>query len=499
MNVLPLCILLAWIPVSVLLYYRFPVRTATLLVFVGGWAILPAAAYEPSTNSFPYWILGTSLATNYFVTKASVIGLGGLTGFLLSHRHDIREFRLTYWDFPMVIWCVVPLLSAIANPGVPFSSGLKYELYQMLAWGVPYMLGRLYFSDTESLRLAAQAFVIAALFYIPICIFEIWKGPQLYAHLYGYEPYRWTGAQRYFGYRPIGFLETGNQLGIWMATAALIAIWLWAKKIMTHVLGMPIAVVALSLFVVTLCCQSGASIVLLLVLLPFVFVSHRTFPRAMAVFLVTGVLLFAGLRLSNVVSVQTLVRRNPAAHSVAHFLKRIGRGSLGWRLVEDERHVGIALEKPLLGYGEWDWWRRSVLRPWGLWLLSFGMYGMFGLVALEALQFAPVIRVVWFPLARSDIEALNLRHALAAAILMSAVDNLLNSSMILPLLLVMGGMSTWESAAAKVEVNVEGPEIETRPLLLEEPERGFREHPGQEAMPRHTEELSGSVRLIDGK
>jgi hypothetical protein len=502
MNVLPMLVLLAWIPVSVLFFYRFPVRIAVLLTFLGGWAILPAAAYTPSNNPFPYWILGTSVATNYFITKASVIGMGALLGFLIRHREDIRGFRVTYWDFPMVIWCIVPLLSAIANLDVPFSDGLKYELYQILAWGVPYLLGRLYFSDTDSLRLAARSFVIATLLYIPFCLVEIWKGPFLYAHIYGFEPYRWIGANRYIGFRPIGLLESGNQLGIWMATGALIAIWLWAKKIVRRVLGMPIALVAVLLTAVTLMCQSGASIVLLLVLLPFVFVSHRTFPRLLAVFLVFGIVLFGGLRLSNVISLQTLVQKNPVAHAVEHFLRKIGRGSLGWRLIEDERHVGLALQKPLLGYGEWDWWRRGILRPWGLWLLSFGMYGMFGLLSLESLQFAPVIRAVWFPLARSDIEALNLRHALAAAILMSTVDNLLNSSMIMPLLVLMGGISSWESASEKVEVKVEIPEMDTSFALLPPAgeahvadRREQLEHTLVEG--RHSEELSSISRPWD--
>jgi hypothetical protein len=109
----------------------------------------------------------------------------------------------------------------------------------------------------------------------------------------------------------------------------------------------------------------------------------------------------------------------------------------------------------MLGSGEWDWWRGGTARPWGLWLLAFGMYGIVGLAALECLQLLPVARVVWFPVARSDIQAFNLRHALGAAILMSAIDNLLNSAMILPLLLVIGGMSTWESAAAEIHVDVE--------------------------------------------
>jgi hypothetical protein len=154
------------------------------------------------------------------------------------------------------------------------------------------------------------------------------------------------------------------------------------------------------------------------------------------------------------------MRRNTAVHSATDFLKRIHRGSLALRLEHDERTVDLALEQPILGSGQWDWWRNTGLRPSGLWLLAFGMYGLFGLIALEALQLIPVVRVVWFPLARSDIEDLNLRHAFVAVILMTAIDNLLNNAMILPLLVVMGGMATWEAAASAVHVEVQTPEEE---------------------------------------
>jgi hypothetical protein len=46
---------------------------------------------------------------------------------------------------------------------------------------------------------------------------------------------------------------------------------------------------------------------------------------------------------------------------------------------------------------------------------------------------------------------------------MSAIDNLLNSSIILPLLLVIGGMSTWTSATSEVQVKVQD---HTKPDLL---------------------------------
>ena len=178
---------------SLVLFRRYPIRVAILMNFLGGWALLPIARFsgEPS----PFWILGNGLHTEYFLTKATVTGLSGLLGVLLFDRQIFRSFRLTFWDLPMLMWCIVPLLSGIANPDF-FGEALVGEIYQLLAWGVSWVLGRLYFSDTASLRLAAKAFVIAGLLYVPICLFEVFAGPQIYAHLYGYQPYRWVRTQR---------------------------------------------------------------------------------------------------------------------------------------------------------------------------------------------------------------------------------------------------------------------------------------------------------------
>jgi branched-subunit amino acid transport protein AzlD len=450
MIVPPLVALFAWVPISLLIFRRFPVRKAILFTFVGGWAILPAANYVSKGDAFPYWILGTSLESDYFITKATIIGLTGILGVYLFDRKAFKRFKLTVWDLAMGMWLIAPLLSAIANPE-SFLEGCTGEVYQLLAWGSPYLIGRLYFTDTHSLRLAAKAFVIGGLSYIPFCIFENIKGPQIYARLYGYQPFQMNGAQRFFGYRPIGLLENGNQLGIWMATATLIAIWLWRRKTDKAILGIPIFLVALALFAVTILCQSTGAILLMLALIPFVFVDPRHLSRTVSIVLVVGILAFAGFRLANVVSFHDLVEQNRAAHAVDSYLKSIGKGSLGWRLNEDERHMTTALEEPILGYGQWNWWIDGVERPWSLWLLVFGMYGSVGLVSLEALLLIPALRAVWFPLTRSDIGYTNMRHTLSAAVLISAIDSLLNSAIILPLLLVIGGMTIWNTTDTEVD------------------------------------------------
>jgi len=440
MSLPPYIAFIAWAPVSYYCFRRYRVRVAILINLIAGWALLPSANFVPDTAVFPYWILGLSLPSSYFLTKASVLGAYCLLGVLLVDRRIFLGLKPTYWDLPILFWCIVPFLSAIANPQ-NFGAGLRGVLYLVLAWGAPYLIGRLYFSDAESLGLAARAFVIAGLAYVPVCLLEIVTGPQIYVALYGYQPYRWIGAQRYLGFRPVGLLEDGNQLGIWMATSALIAIGLWKLRSDERILGFPIATVAVVLLGTTLLCQSGGSILLLLGLLPFIVVNQRVFSRMLALLLIVGIGCFAGVRLANVISLRSIVAHNAIADSAAGMLRKVGRGSFGWRLSQDEQYVTAALETPLLGSGEWDWWKGKSSRPWGLWMLTFGMYGVLGLLALESLQLVPVARAIFFPRARSSIEADQLRYLFAAVILMSAIDSLLNSAVILPLLLAVGSLS----------------------------------------------------------
>jgi hypothetical protein len=436
----PLIALLTWIPVSLFFFWRYPIRVAILINFLGGWALLPSAAFVASPVQFPYWILGTCLASNYFFTKATVTGLSGLIGILVFDRRSFARFQLSIWDLPTLAWCIVPIFSGVANEQ-SFGISLRGGLYQLLAWGAPYLVGRLYFSDTASLHLAAKALVIAGLAYVPICLVELFIGPHFYAVLYGYQPYRWIGAQRYFGFRPIGLLEDGNQLGIWMATSTVIAVYLWMQNLVKDIIGIPIAWISVILLAVTFLCQSAGSIILLIGLLLFLFFSRHDLTKALTAIVLFVVVTLVALRLGNVISLRTIVKQNMAANAGAQALKKLGRGSFGWRLSQDEKHVGIALEKPILGFGVWDWWKVSSSRPWSLWLLSFGMYGIVGLLALEGLQLIPVARILWFPFARSETDGSDLHRVLATVILMSALDNLLNASMILPILLLIGGLS----------------------------------------------------------
>jgi hypothetical protein len=440
MHISPFVILLVWIPAGAYLFRRYPARIAILANFLGGWAILPGANYQATPVAFPYWILGVCLPADYFLTKATATGLAALVGILLFHAAELKRFRPGICDLPMIVWCCVPLLSA-ATHWKTLYEGILGATYQTISWGVPWLLGRTYFSDDGSLLLAAKAYVIAGVCYVPVCLLEICAGPQLYAFFYGYQPYRWVGAQRYAGFRPVGFLEDGNQLGIWMAAATLLAVFLYRHRLHCRILGLSMGWIAAGLAAVTLLCQSAGSILLLLFLLPLVLLKRRSVLRASVGVLVLSILAFALFRITNLLSLRALAQRNGVARSLSIALTSIGRQSLVWRFARDESQIIVALQKPFLGFGQWNWWQHGGVRPWSLWLLIFGMYGLVGLISFETIMFLPIMRAVW-PLARGYAHnEPSIRLAMAALIMMVAIDNLLNGAMILPYLLVMGGMA----------------------------------------------------------
>ena len=93
MQIPPRVALSAWLPLSLLLFRRCPLRIAILINFLGGWALLPGADYTATKGPFPYSILPVCLPSTYFFIKATTLGLTAILGILLFHRERIRQLR----------------------------------------------------------------------------------------------------------------------------------------------------------------------------------------------------------------------------------------------------------------------------------------------------------------------------------------------------------------------------------------------------------------------
>lgn len=437
---LPLYVLIAWVPVGAVLFRLLPPRVALLVNFLAGWMFLPGADYATPKEDFPYWIMGVALPSSYWMTKGTVTGLAALAGVLGFQREALNGARLRLMDLPMCLWCLSPAVSALAHPGQWRLAGSSVA-YLALSWGVPWAMGRVFFADNEGRAVLARGLVIAGLAYLPFCLYEWIAGPVFYRLLYGYQPYQMIGAARYVGFRPVCWMEDGNQLGIWMAATAWVAISLAAWKLLKPALRIGPWAQAALLGVGTLIWQSAGAILLLVAMLPGL-VLRRRWLKLAAVALIAVLVAGVAVRVSG-----QRLRVLPAARDGAELLDEAGKHSLLWRLRLDADDARLALKHPLVGTGEWDWWRVGQLRPWDLLLLVLGMYGAFGVVTLGTGLLLPVFRTAWragpvqggLP---EDMTGL----ALAGAALMVCADSLLNGAFPLPFLLLFGAIA----AAGKI-------------------------------------------------
>ncbi len=424
---------------------------------IAGWALLPNAVYPGAESVFalPVGSGGSmhalAIPTSILVNKATTIGLGCLIGVMLFDWPLVRRVRFRRLDLPIAAWCLVPIASALAN-GLPLAEGLAQSRYLALAWGVPYLMGRVYLGDNESLRRFGLGLVIAGLAYAPLCLVEFAVGPFLYSAVYGPHPYEFDGADRLIGHRPLGFLEHGNQLGMWVANAAVASVWLWKTRRSPVVLGIPCSGVAAALVVVCLFCQSHSAIALALAACLTLLLIDRSSTSLQHIskrnlWLAFGLLLALGcaglavdLQHSGLSGVRGQLRQS---------FQGMGKASFTWRLARYEQWLPYAATHPILGSGRSDWSSlsgHSFFDPvaLGLWLFAFGIYGAVGLACLTALLTLPVVEVVRRLPARVALRETSCAVSLSAMLLaLNVLDSLMNSVVLLPVVAAAGGLHSW--------------------------------------------------------
>ena len=250
--------------VAALLLFRFVTPACAVAVTCfAGWLLLPVGHFpEGSANVvFPYWITGAAVPSDMLLTKMWWPPVIALAGALLTDRKTLARWRPGWIDVPMFLWCVWPLgqWSFVANPEPqPWLA----SLYLTAAWGVPWLLGRVYFCGYDGGRRLLTAIVAGLAVIAPIALIESILGPKVYGWFYELHPFRFDGEQRYVGFRPLAFFENGNQYGIWVAATALAAIWLWQTAPDPRLRGRLAAIAVLGLAIALMSQSVGAILIL---------------------------------------------------------------------------------------------------------------------------------------------------------------------------------------------------------------------------------------------
>ena len=423
-------VLYAWIPVVLFLFTVLQPRHAVIVAYIGGWLFLP--------------VFGIDLKGLPPYSKVSATAYGVLFGALLFDADRLATFRPKWFDLPIGAWCIAPLFASVSNKiGADggYYDGLSACLAEVVMWGIPYFLGRVYFNDWEGVRELAIGVFVGGLIYVPLCLLEIRLSPQLHRWVYGYHQHSFSQQKRGGGFRPMVFMQHGIACAMWMTTAAVVGVWLWATGAMKRLFHVPIYLLVPPLIITAALCKTAGALILLIAgLATFFWVrSMRTALPLLA--LIAFIPAYVALRASATWSGQDLVS---AARLVFGEERAL---SLQHRLDAENLLTEKALKKPAFGYGGWNRSRvydergKDMAVTDGMWVIVLGQTGFTGLVAIITAILLPAV-LYWrrcpprwwmHPMAAAGAS-------FAVLLPLHMIDNLWNAMLNPIYVLVIGGL-----------------------------------------------------------
>ncbi|WP_439621377.1 hypothetical protein [Gemmata sp.] len=468
MTLLGRLAILAAVLVPVLLMRRYPGHRTVIGAYVLGTLFLPEYGAADYVEGVPK-PMGVALVR---LTKENAVGLGLLAGSVLFDARRWLAARPRWFDLPVLAWCGGAVATALANSlvyddpisgYVPVGAGpvsgalavLDYsDLYEglvqaaevTLAWGLPYLLARLYVTDGAKLRDLVLAVVIGAAAYAPLCLLETVVSPQLHRWVYGFHQHEFGQSIRFSGYRPMVFMEHGLAVGFWMVAGAVAAAWLRANgalKVVPLPGGRRVSGlwVAVGLAVVAVACKSTGALALGAVAAAALFAA-RAAGRSLPV-----VLVLCAAPAYCFVRTQGAWDANEALVFIDSAVGADRAQSLAFRLENENVLIAKALERPVLGWGGWgrnrvfDEYGQSTTVADGLWVITLGKRGLVGLLNVGVVLILPVALVLVRYGGRLWTDPAAAATAAAAVVLaVYSIDCVLNAMFNPVYVLIAGGL-----------------------------------------------------------
>jgi hypothetical protein len=455
--------LFAWIALVPFLFTRMNKRRAVLIAVVAGWLFLPCVELNASWHEVPA-PYGTP---PLYATKRAVISYGLIVAILLKDLNRLRRFRLQWFDAPMILWCASPLLSTLAND-LKITIAIMDTTQQFLAWGVPYLVGRLYFADLEGIRALAIGFLLGAIVYVPFCLVEIRIGTELHQKLWGFHQHDPRQAMRGSLWRPMVFLDHGLAVGMWMGSVTLLAFWMWWTRSLTElqwlkgVKPLPLGVVV-GILVVTCVLMGSAGALALGLAGAGALVLSRWVPLPLVLvgLVLVGPLYCVGRLMAAASQPTGYLNSSRSADELGVLDRRMMEkplfvfssltgtdlhdfleamfnkdraDSFMTRLIMEDRLMEKGLEQPFFGWGGQGRARvtdpsgNDIIIADGLWIIVFGDRGCYGVAAVILVLLVPTARMVWtYPQRFWSHPALAPAAALAVIMVLVLIDDLSNA------------------------------------------------------------------------
>lgn len=442
MSILAYIAIYGWIPFVLYLFQRVPAQRAVVISFIGAWLFLPQA--EIVLPGIPD------------LTKMSATCYGILLATIIFDVKRISSFKLSWIDIPVLVFCFCPVASSISNGLGPYD-GFSASLAQIVTWGIPYFLGRIYLSNLQGARQLAIGIFVGGLAYIPFCLFEVRMSPQLHANLYGFRPHSdFAQNIRWGGFRPTVFMIHGLAVAAFMMAATLIGLWLWRSGTIKKIQTVPMTGLVPALMVTFILCKSTGAYFLLIfgfALLYFCWQIRSALPVLAIVGVILGYLF---------ISSQTdAYITDQIVGGLSGIMPPERVQSLEFRFNNEEILSDIARQKPLFGWGGWgralvyDDTGKLLTVPDSLWIIEYGEKGIVGLASMMAIFLIPPVAILawrcpprlWL---KPDYAPL---AALAVTVLMYTIDCMLNAMLNPIYILACGGLAGMALQPLKAPAN----------------------------------------------
>ena len=363
-------VMAGWYPLCVLFFVMMKPPRAVATGLVTGFLLLPNVSYQiPGIPDYD---------------KSVAIAAGITVAAVLFDFNRLMTYRPRAVDLPMAVLCVSPLLSALVN-GDGAYLGASNSFTFLIKWGLPWILGRIYFSDFGALRILAVVVIVGALVYALPALYEVKMSPRLHKDFYGVALKSFKHAQRGALWRPNVFIAHGLAYGLFNALAALFAFALWYSKSKRDLLGVPMIVIVLILSGMAVAAQS-TNAQLMLILGATALVCAQRFGWAFPVLLLvcappSYIFVRQGLRWDGeelVAVAESVFGRNRAV-------------SLNVRLTNEAELRDRVLARPWFGYNDFRQFTgntdtKHAATVDSIWLLYLGLYGLVALAGLHGSQ-----------------------------------------------------------------------------------------------------------------
>lgn len=286
----------------------------------------------------------------------------------------------------------------------------------------PFLIARKIMASPEGQKGFVTAFVIAAVAYAFLALWEIRMSPQLNKQIYGFFPHSWIQHIRGGGFRPLVFLEHGLWLGIFFTSAVITALGM--ARYTTGTKRRNYFLATGWLFITLFLSKVLGAFAIALVLLPIVFVMSQRIQLMIAASISVVVLAYPVLRNTDLIPTQAIL-------AYAEDVDPQRAQSLQFRFDNEDILLDHAQQKPAFGWGGYgrnfvfDEVGNNTTISDGHWVVVFGKGGWFNYIGEYGLMTWGILAL--FFRRRRDVD--NITVVLALALAANLIDLLPNAGL----------------------------------------------------------------------